>query len=165
MEEKEELQEIVKQYFQEQEKSELKLCIYEERASKDIEWFYDFNTQEWCYLKTKKERIGGQSEDVIYVERKKFKTFGKKCHITEMSFFNFMAIRKLKAYNADSECVNGIYNYMNDYKEQKKNNPNFTLDDFDNLIKERRNRGGCLFSIIGFIGIIGTLINKIHTGI
>ena len=154
-------QTIVQEYFKQQAENKLMLCIYEERASKDIEWFYDNISDEWCYIKTKKERFDGEQEEVVYIERKKYKTFGKKCHITEMSFFNYMAIRKLELYNTDSELVSGIYHYMNDYKKYKKENPEATLDDFNNKIKERRNSGGCLFSFVGFIGFIGLSIYKI----
>lgn len=78
-----------------------------------------------------------------------------------MSFFNFMFIRKLKAHNTDSELVSGIWNYINEYKSHKKYNPDFSLDDFDNLIKERRNKGGCLLSVIGFIEICTLTAYKI----
>ncbi len=155
MEETEELQEIVKEYFSRQENSDLKLCIYEEKAGKDIEWFYDKNKQEWCYFKTKKERYEGEPFENIYIERKKFKTFGKKCHITEMSFFNFMTINAIEYFKHDGISENDVNNYIKWWKEEKEKNPNLKMQDLNAVLNERYSKNsGCLFSIIGFIGLL-----------
>lgn len=69
------MQEIVKEYFEKQKDSKLMLCIYEEKASDDIEWFYCANTNNWCYFKPKKykEKIGDgdywHGTELILVEK------------------------------------------------------------------------------------------------
>lgn len=140
-----EQQAIVKEYFEKQENSKLKLCIYEEKASKDVEWFF-FNN-EWCYLKVKKETItdfdGEKSkEDYFYIESKRFKTFGKKCHIETMSYDYFMALDYMNERNTDTVSVETAHEYANKFiklkKEKEKQNITFTLDDYHEYIEQER---------------------------
>lgn len=162
-------QEIVKDYFQQQENNKLTLCIYEEKAGNDIEWFH--NGFEWCYLKSKKysekiddERFHGTK---LVIEKKRFKTFGKKCRIAEMSFDNFMAIDYMNFYNANEVDVEELHLYANRFtklkKEKEQDGLSFTLDDYHTYMKEQaiqneqKAKAGCrdcvlwIFTVLFFL--------------
>lgn len=139
----EELQEIVKEYFKQQEESKLMLCIYEEKASNDIEWYYD--GYDWCYLKTKKykEKIGDETiwGTKLIVEKKRIKTFIKKCHVVSMSFDNYMAIDYMKFKNVDNVDTDIIHHYANNFMKLKKEKSgegiNFTINDYHEYLKHK----------------------------
>ena len=126
-------QEIVKEYFDKQKTSKLKLCIYEEKPvnQNDIEWFYDEDNKDWCFFRTKKERYEGEIYENIFIEHKKIKTFGKKCHVTEMSFFNFMTIKTMEYFNSNEVTTNDVENYIKGYKELKKENPDISIEEYN----------------------------------
>lgn len=159
-------QEIVKEYFQQQEKEKFKLCIYEEKASGDIEWFYNGN--EWCYLKQKKykEKIGDETYSGIklYVEKKRIKTFGKKCHIIKMSFDNFMALDYMSFKNVDLVDLDELHLYSNNFmkikKEKESENIIYTLDDYHKqIIQDEENAEKKAKEIlIGCLGWLSCLI-------
>ena len=162
-------QEIVKEYFQQQEKEKFKLCIYEEKASSDVEWFY--NGAEWCYLKQKKykEKIGDETYSGIklYVEKKRVKTFGKKCHIMKMSFDNFMALDYMNFKNVGWVDLEELHHYANKFmkikKEKETENIIYTLDDYhkqitqekENIEKEAKEN---LISCLGWLGCVILLL-------
>lgn len=140
-----EQQAIVKEYFEKQENSKLTLCIYEEKASKDVEWF--FYNNEWCYLKVKKETVtdfdGEKSkEDYFYIESKRFKTFSKKCHVETMSFDYFMALDYMNERDTDNASVETVHRYANKFmklkKEKASENITFTLDDYHEYLEQER---------------------------
>ena len=161
----EEIQEIVKEYFNQQENNSLTLCIYEEKASNYIEWIYDKDSEDWVSLKPKKIRLDkGEYENGFLIEHKKFKTFSKKCHITELSFNHFMAIKASEYHKTDELTKNDVDNYIGWYQEEKNKYPDLKISEFNEILAQRKNKGGCLLSIIGFIGISTALFCKI-TGV
>lgn len=133
---------IEKEYFEKQKNSQKMLCIYEEKGinTSDIEWFYDDISDEWCYFRIKKERYGSEWEEVVIQESKKIKTFGKKCHVTEMSFFNFMALKKFELFNCKSETVEGVNHYIEGYNKWKLEDEKTSIDDYNKYLKEKRNQ-------------------------
>lgn len=155
-------QEIVKEYFEKQKNSKFKLCIYEEKASRDIEWFYDANTDEWCYLKQKNKRYQGETYEMFSIERKRFKTFGKKCHVAKMSSVYFMMINAFDGFETDELTVDDVKNYTEWFKKEKENNRDLTLNEFNQILRDRRSKNrGCLSLVLGFICIPIALIFKI----
>lgn len=159
-------QEIIQEYFKQQKETNLTLCIYEEKASNDIEWYYD--GYDWCYLKIKKykEKIDDETYygEKFIVEKKRIKTFGKKCHIVTMSYDNFMAIDYMKYKNVEEVDVETAHEYANNFmklkKEKQQENIDFFIEDYHEYLKQQeiKNReeiqAGCRDFVLWCITII-----------
>lgn len=159
-------QEIVKEYFQQQENESMMLCIYEEKAGQDIEWYYD--GFEWCYIKQKKyrEKIDDETYTGIklFVEKKRVKTFGKKCHIMKISFDNFMTLDYMKFKNVSSVDLDTVHFYANRFmkikKEKEAQNEVYTLEDYHKQIIQENEKleQEAKENLIGCLGWICSVI-------
>ncbi len=134
-------QEIIKEYFEKQQESKLKLCIYEERETEDREWFYD--GENWCYLekvfiKDEYSEEKGAKVEVFRLKKKRIKTFPKNSSVQSLSFEYFMALKAIEYYEEEEPYVSDVENYTKKYLNMKKENPNITVDEFDEILKSEK---------------------------
>lgn len=141
METNKEKQKIVEEYLKEQETSKLKLCIYEERESEDREWFYD--GENWCYLekvfiKDEYAEEKGAEVEVYRLKKKRIKTFSKNCSVQSLSFEYFMALKAMEYYKEEEPYVSDVENYTKKYLNNKKENPDITVEEFNEILKSEK---------------------------
>ena len=138
-------QPIVDEYFQKQAGSGIVYCIYEEKPvnQEDLEWLWSDDEKFWYTFKKKKYRECGDTFEKYIVVTKAHKTFSNKCCVEKLSFEKFMLLDYLKyhKYSIYEEIDDfEISRYVENYKDFKNENADYTLDDYHQWIDSEYNK-------------------------